>query len=277
MISIDNILLNVTKFDDPQKISNFIGQFKELYKIPLFKVGLDAILTKAESGNIEFFMERKNSAQHIDGCCISSSNKKFNKLFQIFTKELNHKIKIQNLEIHVLAHEIAHALEKESRLNIQQGFTKAINLDMQNVQKGHILIQNAIKQILFKELESYHKSQHASELLARYFELLARSKEIGGYSENFHFQYTEILNIFTNTTKWIESIFNESLKASVRDHISDLSKKIEFDQKLGNFTRKEKKIHINKKPNWGKATGSIFSANPNQSNLDNHNLNKDKK
>ncbi|MBT4879340.1 MAG: hypothetical protein HON42_05940 [Alphaproteobacteria bacterium] len=274
MTSIDKILLNSAKFDDPQKTANFIGQFKELYKIPLFKIGLDAILTKAEIGNVEFVMEQKNSAERLHGCCISSNKSKFNKIFKVFTKELNHVIKIQTLDIHILAHEIAHALEKESKLDINKDFSTAINLDMQYVQSGHVLIQNAIRQILFKELELYDKAQHASELLARYFELLARSKEIGGYSSDFHFRYNEITSIFVNTTKWIEQVFNESLKASVRDHINILSKNIKFDAALGNFARKEKKIHLNKKPNWSNATKSIFSANEAQTKIGTSNSKK---
>lgn len=270
MKSIDKILLDSATFADQQETNNFIGKFKELYKISLFKIGLDAILTKAELGNVKFILEHKNKFERLHGCCISSSSSKFNKIFKVFTKELNHQIKIQTLETYVLAHEITHALEKESKLDIRTDFSTALKIDMQYVKNSHILIQRAIKQILFKELELYPQTQHDSELLARYFELLARSKEIGGYSDNFHFHYHEIINIFPNSTSWVENIFNESLKASVRDHIAKLSSNIKYDAQLNNFARKAKKIHSAKQANWRKATNSIFTSSTN-ANLGNKN------
>jgi len=268
MTSIDKILLNASKFDDEQKIPNFIGIFKELYKIPLFKVGLDAILTKAEIGHIEFVMERKDVAERLHGCCITTEKVGFNKFMKTFIRHKHHKIRLQTMEIHVLAHELAHALEKESRLNIRKDFETAFKLDMQNLERGHMMVQNAIKQILFKEIELYDKSQHASEFLARYFELLARSKEIGGYSGNFHFKLAEIVAIFENTTRWIELVFNEALKAQTREHISKMTETVEFDEGLGNFARKERKKHMGEKPKWGKATGSIFGREYNENQIE---------
>ncbi len=58
MKSIDKILLDSATFADQQETNNFIGKFKELYKISLFKIGLDAILTKAELGNVEFIIRK---------------------------------------------------------------------------------------------------------------------------------------------------------------------------------------------------------------------------
>ena len=274
MHEIDKILTRSLSFDDHQKIADFIGSFKELYKVPLFKVGLDVILTKAELGLVKFQLQEKNITETYHGCCITKQETLFNKIFSSFSKNYKHVINIRTLTVDVIMHEIAHALEKESKINLQDEFASIFATDLKNTKHSHINIQLAIKQIIFKELNLYPNSQHNSELLARFYELLAMSKEVGHYHNNYHFKLNEILSLFYNTVEWIDKVFNDNLKSQILDHIPPLSKNIKFDQNLRNFTRKHKSLHASKvysnkisgnkslpeQPSqWGKVIKSIFS------------------
>ena len=240
---ITQILSKILYFDNDQKIADFIGSFKELYKVELFKVGLDAILTKAELGLVKFQLQDKSSRGSYHGCCITSEQSVFNKIYNVFSKNYKHVINIRTVTVDVIMHEIAHALEKESKINLQDQFADIFANDLQNTKNCHINIQMAIKQIIFKELNLYAKEQHNSELLARFYELLAMSKEVGYYHGDYHFKLNEILSLFSNTVNWIEQVFNENLKAQTLDHITKLSYEIKFDKDLGAFSRKYKSLH----------------------------------
>ncbi len=258
MSQIDKIISNVLSSKNQDLEQHFLGCFKELYKIPKFKTGLDVILTKAEAGMMKFELYEPHELAAIHGCSITVGNISFSQKFKSFIRKQNHLIKIKTINVAVLAHEIAHVLEFESRLNIKQGFKPAFQKDLLALENAPLMIKQAIKQIMFTELQLYRKEQYDSEFLARYFELLARSKEIGGYSDNFHFKFAEILKIFRHTNEWIQQVFNHSLLAQTRSHIRNMTEQIEYDQNLQDHSRK---AHNRKKTgeNWRKTTGSIFN------------------
>ena len=130
--------------------------------------------------------------------------------------------------------------------------------DLANLEKGHLLIQNAVKQILYKELQLYNKDQYNSEFLARIYQLLGMSREINSRNNDFPFRLQEIVNVFSNSCKWIEQKFNEVLKTQISEHIAKLTSQVEFDKHLNDFSRKYKSIHKGEKPSWKKNIGSIF-------------------
>ena len=205
--NIDKILCNSSNDCSEHKKLEFIGLFKELYKVPLFKIGLDVSLTKAEIGNLKFNIQDTKQKTSLHGCCITKKKTIFNKAFGSFMQSHSHIVEIKTLTADVLMHEIAHSLEFESKINLSTEFANIFQYDLKKINKGHLLIKDAINQILYKDLTLYKKSQYNSEFLARYFELLARSKEVGGFTGQYHFTLIEIINCFPNVTKWIEKIF----------------------------------------------------------------------
>ena len=258
MATINSILNNALEFDDKRRVADFIGSYKELYKIPLFKIGLDAILTKAELGLVSFHLQPQDSNNNLHGCCITQERRIFHKIFNAFVKNYTHQINIKSLSVEVLMHEIAHALEKESKLELSQEFAHIFKEDLRNIVNSHMNIQRAIKQIIFKELDLYPQYQHNSEMLARFYELLAMSKEIASYHGDFPFKLNEICAVFPNTITWIKEKFNQNLKTRVADHIAKLTENITFDQDLGSFSRKHKAKHSQNSKWSGNNIKSIF-------------------
>ncbi len=256
MTSIEQILKNNISYEKQQELEYFLNCYKELYKIDFFKIGLDVILTKCEIGMVKFIIE-DNSLHGLDGCCITEQDSVFNKYLGVFFKRNKYQIRLKKLNVEVLAHEITHALEYESRVVLESHFKDIFLSDLENIGQTHILLKNAIKQIIFKEISVYPEKQHNSEYLARFFELLARSKEVGGYSENYKFRLDEIKFLFKNTISWINANFNESLKAQQRDHIVEMTKNIKFAEKLDNFARNQFKKEDNNQK-WRSSTRSIF-------------------
>jgi hypothetical protein len=260
MTSIEHILKNNISYQQTQELDDFLACFKELYKIKIFKIGLDVILTKCEMGLVKFIIADKD-LHGLDGCCITEKDTVFNKYFGAFVKRNKYLIRLKKLNVEVLAHEITHALESESRVILESDFKDVFLADLENIGSTHLLLKNAIKQILFKEISLYKEAQHNSEYLARFFELLARSKEVGGYSESYKFRLNEIESLFENTIYWINTRFNESLKAQQSEHISAMTMHIEFQETINYFSRKEQKKFDNNEK-WRGATGSIFGKKP---------------
>jgi hypothetical protein len=262
---IEQILTNSLYCDNIEKTTDLIGSFKELYKVPWFKIGLDVILTKAELGLVRFFLQEKNITDNNHGCCITRQISVFNKIYKVVSRNYKYDIQLRTVSVDVIIHEIAHALEHESKINLNKDFAQIFASDINKVKKSHLNIQNAVKQIIFKELNLYHKNQHNSELLARFYELVAMSKEIGYYHHDYHFKLAEICDLFKNTIAWIENVFNANLRAQILDHIAPLSNDIKFDNNLGSFSRKYQSLHgknsdsqQQKKAKWNKVIKSNF-------------------
>ncbi len=260
---IDNILLNNANFKQKNKIPDFIALFKELYKISLFKPSLDAVVSLAEANFIKFQFD-DNIDLH--GCCITQKKTVFNSFFSKFTSHHHHIIQIKTLTADVLMHEMAHALEYQSKINIiKSDFPLAFKEDIKNLENKALFVKQSVQQILYKEIALYPKEQQASEFLARYFELLAMSKYIGiAQGKEYHFNFEQISQALPNVTKWIRNIFNESIKTKVRDHIANASKNIKYDSDLNSFVRKIKREIPKKAGGWSKQTGSIFGHTSNQ-------------
>lgn len=229
----------------------FISLFKELYKISLFKDGLDLILTRCEQGLVTFDLNITKEFEELRGCCLTQEKYVYHKLFKTFFKQHEHKITIKKLDVDVIMHEIAHALEKETGLDIRKGFLFAIQKDLRNI-NTHINIRNAVEQVIYKEIKLYKEEQYGSEFLARYFQLIAMSYEVGSFDSNFHFKSSEILTLFRNTTNWIHAIFNANLKSKIPDHIAAITHNITFDEEHKKNANKIHKLHENSSVKWSK-------------------------
>lgn len=257
MSKIDHILKSSVAFHDIDEVQNFLGLYKELYKITLFKPALDLMLTKMDHGLVKFYLQPKDDLNRLHGCCITSEHRFFNKILNAFVKNYKHKINIKTLTAEVMMHEMAHAVEKESKLHLQDEFSDIFKKDLANAEHSHLHIKTAIEQIILKEINLYPKQQHNSELFARFYQLLAMSKEVNSYHANFHFKLSEMINLFTGTVKWIEEILNPSLKHRIAIDIEKLTQDVIFDDNLQDFSRKHKPIHGNK-VKWSNTINSIF-------------------
>ena len=235
---IDNLLNKYIEKGNALQKSILIKNYKELYKLPILKPGLDLILSEAEIGNITFELNIIDDLVQLKGCCLTHEKHIYHKIFKSFVKTYKHKIKLQKLNIGVLMHELAHALEKQGRINLSDGFDQAMKQDLSHIQNAAHTIRYAIDKIMYQDLKLYPEDQQSSELFARLFQMLAMSKEVGHFDDAFQFRYKDCREFFKNSIMWIESIFNESIEARVPDYIARQTERIKFDKTNTRYTSK---------------------------------------
>ena len=259
---IDQILKQKLTFEGVDNSTKFISLFKSLYRIELYKDGLDLILTKTRQADLDFEVKIIKGWDTNVGCYLTEQNKVFNKLAGVFTNKLKHKIIIRNLAVNVMAHEMAHALELESGLTLSENFRKAIGYDMKDRKPGNVAFAGQIQRLMVEEVKPYPKHQIISELFARYFELLSVSRNVNMYGD---FLTADVMDFFANTTNWIREIFNKTIKNKIDRDIANHTTKLisenafkqehKFTEKVDSFRKVDKSWSGNVKQNarWQKS------------------------
>ncbi len=237
---IEEILSKALHFEGVNESKKFVDQFISLYGIRLYKDGLDLILTKAKQKNLTFEVKIIKGWDTNQGCYLSDQRKIYNKFLKTFTNNLNHKIIIRNFAVNVLAHEMAHCLEVESDLVLNEDFRKAIGFDMKNRKPESVVLAAEMQRLMIDALKSYPSYQFISELFARYFELLSISRDV---EPNGSFTTKQVMDFFVNTSKWIEQIFNSQIRSKIDQEISAYS----TDLIANNNFKSEKKFADNAK------------------------------
>lgn len=216
----------------------FIYCFTELYRLPILKPLLDAILTEAKKGNAKFILQPLQNWDRVAGHCTTSfvdkkligEESSFKK--GIFSK--NYKIVIKKFIPDILIHEIGHAIEQISEIDINQDFRKNFAMDMQLKNSSNRQLSSAIEDVMEKQLKSYQLKSIMAELFARFFEMLAMSKEVGGWGD-YQFTYLEISKFFLNTIDWTEKVLHPILYKMIDKDVSLSS--LEFVNNLEPFKK----------------------------------------
>jgi hypothetical protein len=107
----------------------------------------------------------------------------------------------------IIIHEIGHAIEHISDIDINKEFRENFSLDMKTWNCSNTTLGNAIGRIMKDELKDYPLISTMSELFARFFEVLSLSEEIAGFGD-YCFTYLEVSKFFMNTIAW----FHDSLE-----------------------------------------------------------------
>ncbi len=214
------IILPQIEFEDDVADERIVNLFLNLYRIELFKDGLDLILTKLQEKKLRFKVSKIKGWDTNIGCFLTEDQKFFDRTIgKIFHKK-NLKIVLRSVNYNVLAHEMAHALEYESAINLGEEFRYAIGLDMKDRQAEMITLQSQIKRLMIDALKAYKPHQFLSELFARYFELLSISRNVIATGD---FTTQEVMNFFVNTTNFIEKIFNQQIRNQIDPAIAEAS------------------------------------------------------
>lgn len=245
---ISNSLLKIFRpqvdFEGKDALEKFTKIFCDLYRIELFKDGLDLIATKLHEKDLSFEIKIVTGWDTNQGCYLTEQRKTFNKFLGTFSNVVKKKIIIRNFNHNVMAHEMAHALEFESGLNLGEEFRKCIGLDMKGRQPKSLVLQGEIQRLMVDALKSYPQHQFISELFARYYELLSTSRNVnqtGGYTTS------EVMEFFANTTNFIEKKFNPKIKAQINSKISahsvEIVKKVTLEKSEKKFQEKVDSFH----------------------------------
>jgi len=244
---ITDIASKQIKFEGVNQIDKFARFFADLYRIDLFKPGLDLILTKLQEKDLSFEIKLIKGWDTYMGCYLTEQSRVFNKIMRTFSTNISKKIIIKSFLHNVMAHEMAHALEFESGISLENsGFRKAVGFDMKGRSPELLTLKSQTKRLMIDALKQYPSHQFLSELFARYFELLSVSRDVVGSGD---FETSDVADFFINTTSYIRNIFNPSLQGKINTKIASktteivaqvriLNPQIKFQDKVNSFHKK---------------------------------------
>jgi hypothetical protein len=135
---------------------------------------------------------------------------------------------------------MAHCLEVESDLVLNEDFRKAIGLDMKNRQPESVVLAGEVRRLMVEALKAYPSYQFISELFARYFELLSTSRDV---DPNGSFTTEQVMEFFINTSKWIREVFNPQIRSKIDQEIATYTSNLIAN----NSFKTEKKFADNQK------------------------------
>jgi hypothetical protein len=240
-------------FEGVNQSEKFLKLFCDLYRIELFKDGLDLILTKVKEKHLGFEVRIINGWDTNLGCFLTEQKNFYDKTLGRFFRKKDLKIILRNLSHNLLAHEMAHAWDFESGLDLGAEFRKAIGFDMKDREAQTIPLRAEIKRLMVEALKSYPPEQFLSELFARYFELLSISRDVHATGD---FTTAEVMAFFENTTNYIEKIFNPQIRGKIDPQIAQITSEIARQVKLAapekKFQERVDSFHKRSESTWSK-------------------------
>jgi hypothetical protein len=226
---LEKIFVSQLDFEGADNSERFLKSFLDLYRIELFKDGLDLILTKIKEKNLRFEIRITKGWDTNVGCFLTEKKSFYDKTLDKFFQKKSLKIILRQLSCNVMTHEMAHALEFESGINLGEEFRQAIGFDMKNQEPQILTLKGEVKRLMVDALKAYPAHQFLSELFARYFELLSVSRNV---CEVGSFATSDVMWFFENTTNFIEKIFNPKIKSKIDPEIAAMTSEIVAQVKL---------------------------------------------
>jgi hypothetical protein len=252
-----NILTPQIEFEGIDDADKFLKIFCDLYRIELFKDGLDLILTNLKQKHIKFEVRVMKGWDTNLGCFLTEQSSYYDDKAGKFIRTHQPKIILRNLSYNLLAHEMAHALEFESGLNFGEDFRTAIGFDMKNRDPQSQTLKGAIKHTMVDPLKLYKPGQFLSELFARYFELLSLSRNVCARGD---FATSDVMDFFANTTKFLAQIFNPKIKAKVDAEIArvtdEIAKQVRLEGPQHKFQEHVESVQRKTGGSWAKTARS---------------------
>jgi hypothetical protein len=254
---IRSIIIPQLSFEGANESEKFVKLFCDLYRIELFKDGLDLILTKMQEKHLRFEVKIIKGWDTNVGCFLTEKKSVYNQTFGKFFQKQSLKIILRSMHYNVLAHEMAHALEFEGGIDLGEEFRKCIGFDMKNRKADILTLRAEIQRLMVDALESYPENQFLSELFARYFELLSISRNV---VTSGSFATLDVMGFFVNTTNFIEKIFNPKIRKKIDPKISqatiEIVKKVKLEAPQQKF---QERVESRQKTSGGSFAKSVKS------------------
>ncbi len=188
------IIIPQLRFDGVDHGEKFTKLFCDLYRIEIFKDGLDLILTQLHKKQLHFEIKEMKGWDTNVGCFLTN------------------KITLRNLSHNVLAHEMAHAIAHESKINLGEEFRKCVAFDMKGREPEIMTLRGEVKRLMVDALAAYPPHHFLGEIFARYFELLSVSRNV---VSNGSFSTADVTDFFMNITNFLEKIFNPQMRKKI--------------------------------------------------------------
>lgn len=220
---LEQIISPQLTFEGAENLEKFVRFYCDLYRIQIYKDGLDLILTKLKEKDLTFEVKIIKGWDTNVGCYLTEQSKIYNQFLGKFSRQVKKKIILRSFAHNVMAHEMAHALEFESGLNLGEEFRKCIGFDMKDRQADSLPLRAQIKRLMVEALKAYPSHQFISELFARYFELLSIARDVQGQGD---FDTAQVMDFFSNTTNFVTKIFNARIQKMIDPEIAAITSKI---------------------------------------------------
>ena len=252
-----SIIIPQLQFDGVIDNEKFVKLFLDLYRIEIFKDGLDLILTKLQQKHLRFEIKEIKGWDTNVGCFLTDHQGVFDRTVGKFFAKTSLKILLRSLHYNVLAHEMAHAMDFESGLDLGSDFRTAIGFDMKDRQASILTLRGEIQRLMVDALKSYPQHQFLNELFARYFELLSISRNV---MSNGTFATSDVMSFFENTTNYMTKILNPAIRKKIDPKIAQATIEIARQFKLAAPQQKfQERVESTQKKSggsWAKATKS---------------------
>lgn len=222
------IIISCTKAQEQYHIQQFKAIIQKLYQYKIFKPMLDLVVSIAMAGHLKFVLYDQKLFDLDEGNCKTIEGGAINKLLNKVKTQNDYVITIKKISNDVIVHEIAHMLEKELNKSDALYFIDQIKHDMMFFKKSNPSLSSAVESVMIKEVAAYPEQQRNSELFARYFQLLAMSKEVSGFGATYGYSIFDMIKLFKTSTQInlytsITQKINQHIAKETSLYIKDLS------------------------------------------------------
>ncbi len=217
MLTKPDPIMILEKMSDFQKESLnvvFMQMLRHLYQYNCLKPLMDLSATKCQQELLRFKVQDRQFFDLDEGNCMTIESVSINNLLNKFKQKKRYVITIKKLGYDVIIHEIAHMLEREVELPLHD-FSSVLLNNLKRAEVSNITLKATIKKVLFEEVSHYQKSHVQSELFARYFQVIAMSKDISGFSSVTGYRVKDVLEALCDTQKWLEENIYELISSKV--------------------------------------------------------------
>jgi hypothetical protein len=209
-----------SKASDIAMHDKFISIVAKLYQYEIFKPMLDLSASLAKDERLNFIIKERKFYELEEGNCKTTENSIFNIIRNKFTAKKYHTITIHRISAEVIVHEISHMMEQEAELTTLQGFAEIVQSDISVSASTNVSLQAAVRQIMIKEVSNYKEHHVNSEFFARYFQLMAMTKEVSGYGGEYGYNLQDMYRFFLNTSQWIANYMYPQVLSKIYQDIA---------------------------------------------------------
>lgn len=254
---IKNISAPQLDFEGVVDLERFVKTFSDLYRIELFKDGLDLILTKLQEKQLRFEVRITKGWDTNLGCFLTEQKSFYDKTLGKVLRRNAPKIILRNLSHNLMAHEMAHAWDFESGIDLGEDFRKCIGLDTKGREPQNLALKGEVRRLMVEALKSYKPEQFIAELFARYFELLSISRDVRAVGD---FTTSEVMAFFENTTNFIEKVFNPQITTKINPEIAaatyEIARQIKLVAPQQKFQERVESVQKKSAGSWSKGVKS---------------------
>jgi hypothetical protein len=213
--AIENILLA----GDERMSKDFMSVVRLLYRFDIFKPLLDLCASLAKQKRLTFKMQPRKFYTIDEGNCLTHTSHKDGKIHRQYI------ITIKQISGDVIIHEISHMLEKESDIQLDGMFMEAAYSDIGTQHSANVALNALVRRVMVLELETYPKLQHPAELFARFFQVMAMSKDVVGHAADSGHKVEDVYKAFPNIIKWFAEIAYPLFMSKIDAEIAQQSRK----------------------------------------------------